>query len=183
MNWKTTSLRYGSVSIGLHWLMFLLLAAVYACIELRVFFPKGSDPREALKMWHFMLGLSVLVLVSLRLLFRIISGPAPRINPSPARWQQLLAEAMHYTLYGLMLGMPVAGWLILSSSGKPIPFFVWQLPALMAENKDFSQWIKDIHETVGVVGYFLIGLHTAAALFHHYFIRDNTLSRMLPGRK
>ena len=63
MSWKNTNYRYGSLSIGLHWLMFLLMIAVYATIELREFYPKGSDPREALKVWHFMLGLSVLALV------------------------------------------------------------------------------------------------------------------------
>ena len=181
MNLRTTSLRYGSVSIGLHWLMLLLLASVYACIELRVLFPKGSDPREALKTWHFMLGLSVFMLASLRLLVRFFSGPAPRIDPPLPRWQHFLANAMHFTLYGLMLGMPIAGWLILSASGKQIPFFGLQLPALIAENKDFAEWIKEIHETVGAAGYYLIGIHATAALFHHYFVRDNTLIRMLPG--
>ena len=61
MSWKNTVDRYGLISIGFHWVMFLLLVAVYACIELRVLYPKGSDPRDALKSWHFMLGLSVFV--------------------------------------------------------------------------------------------------------------------------
>ena len=81
-----------------------------------------------------------------------------------------------------MLGMPLAGWLILSAAGKPIPFFGIHLPALIAENKDLSKLIKEVHETVGTIGYFLIGLHALAALFHHYVLRDNTLLRMLPGR-
>ena len=58
--------RYSTASIILHWLMLLLLVAVYAAIEFREVFPKGSEPREAFKMWHFMLGLSVLGLVWLR---------------------------------------------------------------------------------------------------------------------
>lgn len=182
MNWQNSTMRYGSLSIGLHWFMLLLLAAVYACIELRELFPKGSDPREALKTWHFMLGLSVLILASLRLVARLAAGPAPRIEPDPARWQTLMAAAVHVALYGLMLGMPLAGWLILSSSGEPIPFFGLQLPALVAEDKGFSSWIEEIHETVGKAGYFLVAFHAAAALFHHYFVRDNTFRRMLPGR-
>ncbi len=63
MNWKNNSERYASVSIGLHWLMLWLIAAVYACIELRGLIPKGNDLRDTLKAWHFMLGLSVFVLV------------------------------------------------------------------------------------------------------------------------
>jgi cytochrome b561 len=183
MNWQNNSVRYGSLSIGLHWLMFALIAAVYACIELHGLFPKGSDLREALKTWHFMLGLSVFFLVILRLLVHFASGPAPRIEPPAARWQELLATAVHYALYALMLGLPLAGWLVLSLAGKPIPFFGLQLPALVAENKDLAKQIKEIHETAGTVGYFLIGLHAFAALIHHYVLRDNTLRRMLPGKQ
>jgi cytochrome b561 len=60
--------------------MLLLIAAVYACIELRGNFPKGSDLREGLKTWHFMLGLSVFVLVVIRLGVRFTSA-VPRIQP------------------------------------------------------------------------------------------------------
>jgi cytochrome b561 len=179
--WRNSVRRYGSLSIGLHWLMLVLLVAVYACIELRQLYPKGSDPREALKLWHYMLGLSVLVLVWLRLAVHMI-GPVPRIEPDPARWQKLLAKLMHVALYVLMIGLPLAGWLILSAEGKPVPFFGLELPALVGENKDLAKLVEEIHETAGVVGYWLIGLHAAAALFHHYVVRDDTLRRMLPYR-
>jgi cytochrome b561 len=89
---------------------------------------------------------------------------------------------MHVALYVLMIGMPVAGWLMLSADGKPIPFFGLQLPALIDKSKDLAKIIKEIHETGGTVGYYLIGLHAVAALFHHYYVRDNTLQRMLPSR-
>ena len=52
MSWRNTEIRYGSLSIALHWLMLLLVVAIYAAIELREFYPKGSDPREASKTWH-----------------------------------------------------------------------------------------------------------------------------------
>ena len=80
MTVMNTSGRYGSISIALHWLMFLLLVAVYACIELREFYPKGSDPRNALKAWHFTLGLSVFALIWLRLLLRLVQV-TPTIEP------------------------------------------------------------------------------------------------------
>lgn len=179
MDWRNSTNRYGSVSIGLHWLMLLLLAAVYACIELREFFPKGSEVREALKAWHFMLGLSVLGLTLLRLVVHAV-GPVPRIEPTPPRWQQLSARLVHIALYVLMIGMPLAGWMILSAEGEPIPFFGLQLPALIGENDRLAEAIEEIHEIGGTAGYFLIGLHAAAALFHHYVLRDNTLWRMLP---
>src|SRR5512134_1030445 len=161
MSWKNTEHRYGTLAIGLHWLMLILLVAVYATIELREFFPKGSDPRDALKALHFMLGLSVLGFALLRLGVRL-SGPTPRIDPEPGSWQKRSAHLMHIALYVLMIGLPLAGWLTLSAAGKPVPFFGLQLPALIGENKDLAKQIKEIHEVVGTAGYFLIGLHAVA---------------------
>jgi cytochrome b561 len=173
--------RYSRTSIALHWLMLLLIAAVYACIELREQFPRGSDPREALKTWHFMLGLTVFALVWIRALARWRS-PAPPITPTPAAWQARLAAWAHVLLYAFMLAMPLLGWLSLSADGKPIPFFFFEWPALVAPDEALAKQVEEIHETVGQAGYFLIALHAAAALFHHYLRRDDTLRRMLPGR-
>ncbi len=182
MNWKNTTSRYGSLSIAIHWLMLLLFIALYACIELRVFYPKGSDIREGLKTWHFMLGMLVFALIWLRLAARL-SGPTPDIRPEPPGWQQLSAKLLHLALYALMIGMPMTGWLLLSATGKPIPFFGLELPALVGESKELATQLKEIHELGGTAGYYLIGLHAAAALYHHYILRDDTLTRMLPIRK
>lgn len=169
--------RFGSATIFLHWFMLALLAAVYACIELRTFWPKGTDMRELLKTWHFMLGLSVFALVWIRLLARVRGGTPP-IVPKPAAWQTGLSHAMHAALYLLMICMPIAGWLILSAKGKPIPFFGLELPPLTGTNKPLAEQVEELHETVGTIGYWLIGLHAAAALFHHYIQKDNTFARM-----
>lgn len=174
--------RYSKASIALHWLMLLLLAAVYVCIELRVQFPRGSDTREALKAWHFMLGLSVLLLVTLRLLARALARTPP-ITPTLPLWQLRTGQLVHVLLYVLMVLMPLAGWLVLSASGKSIPFFFVELPPLVAPNDVLAEQVKDIHERVGTIGYYLIGLHASAALFHHYVRRDDTLRRMLPGKE
>jgi cytochrome b561 len=183
MGLKNSSVRFSSVTIGLHWLMLLLIILVYATIELRTMFPKGSELREALKTWHFMLGMLVFFLTFIRLFVFFTSGPAPLIVPATSRWQPLLAGAVHYALFALMIGLPLAGWLTLSYGGNPIPFFGIELPALVAENKELSKQVKEIHEVAGKVGYFFIGLHALAALFHHYILRDNGLSRMLPGKQ
>ena len=182
MKWKNTADRYGSLSIAMHWLMLLLLVAVYATINLRELYPKGSDPREAMKHWHFMLGLSVFVLVWLRLALRL-SGPTPQIQPTIGVWQHRAAITMHVALYLFMVVMPVLGWLTLSAKGKTIPFFGLELPALVSTNAALADWANEIHETIGTVGYYLVGLHAAAALLHHYVLRDNTLLRMLPRRR
>lgn len=182
MSWKNSASRYGSLSIGIHWLMVLLFVAVYGTMELRELFEKGSAPREAMKTWHFMLGMLVFVLVWLRLAARL-SGPAPAIQPELPSLQQLSSKLLHLALYALMIGMPLIGWLILSAAGKPIPFFGLELPALIGENKDLAKQLEELHEVIGTTGYFLIGLHTVAALYHHYIVRDNTLTRMLPEQK
>ena len=182
MPWKNTESRYGSLSIALHWLMLVLIAGVYACIELKGNFPKGSEPRELLKQWHFMLGLSVFALVWLRLLARAIA-PTPAIKPALPAWQAVPAKLMHLALYALMIGAPLAGWLILSAAGKPIPFFGLELPPLVGKNPDLAGTIKEWHELAGSAGYWLIGLHAVAGLLHHFVVRDNTLTRILPGKQ
>lgn len=182
MNSTDTRRRFSALSIALHWLTLLLIAAVYAVILLRENYPKGSDIREGLKTWHFMLGLTILALIVIRLIARL-SRRSPPITPEPPAWQGLLAKATHFALYAFMLVMPVAGWVILSASGKAIPFFGLELPALVSQDKTLAGQVKEVHETLGTIGYFLIGLHALAALYHHYVVKDDTLRRMLPGRR
>jgi cytochrome b561 len=162
--------------------MLLLIAAVYALMEFRDIFPRGSDPREAMKAWHYTLGLTVFGLVWLRLIARLIGGTPP-ITPAPPRWQARLGGLVHVLLYALMIGMPLGGWLILSAEGDPIPFFGLTLPPLTGPNEQLAELIEEIHETGAEAGYALIALHAAASLVHHYLMRDDTLRRMLPGRR
>ena len=171
---------YSLPSIVLHWLMVVVIAAVYAAIELREFWPKGSAPREALKNWHFMLGLSIFGLVWLMVAARLIwATPAPLEGPG---WRKLVANAAHFALYLFMVGMPVAGWIILSAEGKPIPFFGLELPPLTGPNNALAENVEDIHGLGGTIGYWLIGFHAAASLFHHYILKDNILFRMRHAR-
>jgi superoxide oxidase len=174
--------RYPTALIALHWAMLILLAAVYAAIELREFFPKGSDIREGFKAWHFTLGLTILVLVVVRVVLRLRTATPP-ITPAPSLWQKVAARGVHLALYGLMIAMPLAGWTILSAKGATIPFWGTALPPLVSPNKPLAAWLQDIHATAGTVGYWLIGLHAAAGLAHHYFWKDDTLRRMLPWRQ
>jgi cytochrome b561 len=181
MRWKNTASRYGDLQIVLHWLMFVLLIAVYLTMELRGYFPRGSDTRAALKEWHYMLGLSVLALLVVRLVARW-SGPAPHIVPPLPAWQTLLSRLLHLTLYALMIGMPLAGWLILSGEGHEVPFWGLTLPPLAGPDRALAENFEEWHELGAEAGYWLLGLHSAAALYHHYVSRDNTLTRMVPRR-
>jgi cytochrome b561 len=181
MNPMNTTDRYHPLSIGMHWLMLALLVAVYACIELHELAPRGSSLRAGLKTWHFMLGLGVFALVFLRLAIRLTT-PAPRRDASLPAWQHHLAGIMHLLLYAFLIVMPALGWLTLSAGGKVIPFFGLELPPLIAPDELLGERLEDLHGTIGTVGYYLVGLHAAAALYHHYFMHDDTLRRMLPRR-
>jgi len=176
-SWQNTEAGYGWISIAFHWLMLLLIAAVYATMEFKGAFPKGSAERASMASWHYMLGLSVLVLVWLRLGMRLTSVEPP-ITPASPQWQARLAKLLHIVLYALMICLPLLGWLTLSARGAAIPFFGIELPALVGKSKDLANWFKEVHETTATVGYFLIGAHALAALFHHYIVRDDTLRRM-----
>jgi cytochrome b561 len=173
---------YGPTLIGLHWLMALLIAAVFATTELRGYYPRGSETRDLLKSLHYMLGLSVLVLVAIRIAVRMKSV-TPSIMPPLAWWQTAAAHFVHAALYAAMIGMPLLGWLILSADGKAIPFFGLSLPPLIGVEKNLAHALEDVHEFIGNALYFVIGLHAIAALAHHYLFGDNTLTRMLPMHK
>lgn len=174
--------RYSAASIALHWAMLLVMAATYAFVELREIFPRGTPERAFMRASHFSLGLLVGLLVLLRIGARL-RGPTPPITPALPRWQSVASRLSHGLLYALMIGMPLAGWLILSLRGDPIPFFGLQLPPLTGEDKELAKLVREWHGDIGRAGYALIGVHAAAALAHHYFWRDDTLRRMLPGRR
>jgi superoxide oxidase len=144
MNSSPATGRYSSTSIALHWLMLLLMIGVYALIELREFYPRGSDLREAMKAWHFTLGLSVFALVWLRIVARLVTAAPPGLV-EPA-WRSFSAKVVHLALYLLMIAMPLAGWVILSAEGKAVPFFGLELPPLVTENKDLAGQVEDLHE-------------------------------------
>ena len=95
----------------------------------------------------------------------------------------MIANTVELTLYALMIALPLLGWIMLSAEGKAIPFFGLQLPALVGTNDALAERIKEVHETLATVGYFVIGLHAIAALFHHYVRRDNTLRRMMSASR
>jgi cytochrome b561 len=175
-----TSARYPRALIALHWLTLLLLVAVYCMMELRGAFPRGSEPRELMKMLHYSFGLTVLLLLLPRIVLRL-RGPIPPVAPPLSTPLRVSAAAGHLALYLFMLGMPLGGWLLLSAEGATISFYGLTVPPLVAPDKALAHLVEDLHETGATVGYFLVGLHAAAALYHHLVRRDDTLRRMLPG--
>lgn len=178
----TAKSRYSGISIALHWLMVLLIVAAYTFILIRGEFPKGSEPRALVKMLHFSIGLTIFALVWVRIAARVAGGPAPAITPAPPVLQHRAAKLAHYALYALMIVMPIGGALILGFEGKPLPWFgLFEIQLPIVESEHYAELFEELHETGGTIGYFLIGLHAVAGLYHHYVRRDDTLKRMLPG--
>ncbi|MGC1271372.1 MAG: cytochrome b [Croceibacterium sp.] len=174
---QTNRTRFSALSISLHWLMLLLIVGAYASMELREGYPRGSDTRELFKTVHYMIGISVLALVVVRIAARLLTpGPAPLDEPA---WRSLLARLVHLALYGFMIAMPIAGWLILSGEGDAIPF---GLPPLAAPSIALAGQMEELHEAGANLGYLLVGLHAVASLFHHFVLRDGLLNRMRFGR-
>lgn len=170
------SAHHSRTTIALHWLMFGLFVAVFASIELRVLFEKGTAPRDLMKSLHFTFGLVVLALALWRVVNRWL---APQQVPASGHaWTHRLAQMAHWALYAVMLGMPLLGWLSLSAAGKPILLLGLEWPALMATDKDLAKQLKNLHETIGVASYWLIGLHITAALGHQWVLKDGLLDRM-----
>ena len=174
-------LRYSAPIIVLHWLMFVLVAASFALMELKTFAPRGSDLRGNMAVLHYAFGLIVFALTGVRLVLRL-GAVVPSIEPALPVWQARIAKILHGLLYAFMIILPVLGWLALSAKGRPVHLFFFDLPFPVEPDDDLARQLKQLHETIAKVGYFLIGLHAAAALFHHYVRRDDTLERMLPRR-
>jgi superoxide oxidase len=174
---STPEQRYSKLTVAIHWLTVLLFIAVYVSMEFRDIFERGTPGRDLMKTSHYWIGLTILLLLLVRLIARF-SQPTPAIVPPQPHWQHMLAKAVHLGLYGLMFIMPVLGLFILSADEIPLRFFGIELPALIAPDGALAKWLEDIHEIGATIGYGLIGVHAVAALFHHYLLKDNTLVRM-----
>jgi cytochrome b561 len=171
--------RYDSVQIALHWLTAAFIVAAIGLIWTVNSLPKG-DLRTTLFFLHRSCGVTILTLTVLRLAWRL----GHHVPPPPAAlpvWQQLAAVATHWLLYGLLLVMPVTGYLSSALRGHSVSvFFLFDLPAL-GDDTPFAEAAGAIHETLQWAVYGLILLHAAAALRHHLVLRDSVLRRMLPA--
>lgn len=171
--------RYAPSRRALHWGILLLMVLAYVFIEGRENFERGSGARLAMVQAHFWVGLSILALMLPRLLLAV-SRPAPPVSPPLPAWQALSAKAMHLLLYAMLLAQPLLGLLTAWTDGKDVflPFTQIALPALLAPNEALAHDFEDVHELLGTALYWVVGLHVAAALYHHFFRRDDTLRRM-----
>jgi len=177
--------RYGAVAIALHWLMAIVLAALLGSGLYMVSLPDaGFDTRKiVLILYHKDLGIVALVLALLRLAWRV-GHALPALVDTLPDWQKVTARLVHLCLYGLMLALPVTGWLMSSAGGFPVTFLgLAGLPDLVRRSDSLFRAFIGIHQWLAYALLALVLLHAAAALRHHFLIRDATLRKMLPGTR
>ena len=172
--------RYSAGLRRIHWLTALLVAAAYLLIEQRGLFPRGSAGRSAMMQGHFWAGLLVFASAVWRIALRRRHG-APPVAPALPGWQAWLSRALHLSLYAFVVVMPLLGLATAWTDGKSVlvPFTGIAIPPLLAVDKPLAHQLEDLHGSIGEAFYWVIGLHIAAALYHHLWRRDDTLRRML----
>ncbi|MEO8159825.1 MAG: cytochrome b [Arenimonas sp.] len=171
--------QWSRLSIGLHWLSFALVLAL-ASIGLLMSDLPASPLKVQVYSLHKSLGLSVLAITVLRLGWRLFER-RPAVFAGTPRWQHALATLTHLGLYALLLLVPLSGWWFNSASGFPLRWFgLFRLPALGEFDRAIKQQARDTHEFLFWTLAVLVAAHAAAALWHHYRMRDRTLARMLP---
>lgn len=171
--------RFAKSQIILHWLTLVMVILTYSAMLLKDSVP--DDSVALVKDLHFNFGLSVFVLMFIRLGLRQ-HHPAPSITPALQEWQALGAKIFHWLLYLLFLSLPILGFLTLSYGGKPWMLLGWQVPQWVTPDVGIRRTLKMVHETLATTGYFVVGIHALAAIYHHYVRGDDTLRRMMPGK-
>lgn len=128
---------------------------------------------------HKLLGFLLLWLMVGRLAYRLIHG-APRDEPSLEWWQKGASHLVHWLLYGLLLVVPLLGWIGVSLYPSLTIFDLFDLPGLAKPNQGLSEKVLGIHGTLAIVTALVVCAHIGAALFHHLIRKDGVLRRMLP---
>lgn len=171
--------HYGAVARWLHWSMAVLIIGM-------VFV--GAAMTDSVALWqptavrlHQWLGLSLLVLVTLRLVNRW-RRPVPALPADLPKLQALAARGAHVGLYALMFAMPLLGWAMQGAAGTPVRLPGGLiLPALLAPDLATYGLLRDLHALFAYALFALVLMHVGAGLYHGLVRRDEVLDSMLKG--
>lgn len=176
-----TVARYSRVAMALHWAGALLVAANVAAGYWMEGRPRGAAKMEAFQL-HMSLGVTILVLSAARLAWRLAVPPPPWPS-AVAPWQRAIASVTHACFYGLLLVLPISGWVIASASPLDLPkdwFGLVPWPDLpLATSRPTARAAAGAHGTLVTCLYALLVLHLAGAL-RHLAARDGLAGRMIP---
>jgi cytochrome b561 len=130
---------------------------------------------------HRSFGAVVLTLTVVRLIYRL-RHPAPPLPAEMPAWQRSAARFTHWALYALLIAQPIVGWIATSAYRAPTLFFwLFELPPIWPENRPFSEAMFVVHRSLGIFTAALVFVHIAAALYHHFIMKDGVLKRMVSG--
>ena len=168
---------YDGVAIALHWTTAALVIANFALAQTWDWFPKPT--RELMENTHMSFGVVLTIVIFARLAWRFI--PGHQVASLEAGWMKVASKATHLLLYVMLVTEAGLGFAFRWGAGRPMAFFGLGIPPLIGElGKALRHSLRDIHEWNGWAIIVLAGLHAAAALYHHYVLKDRVLARMLP---
>lgn len=177
-----TAARYSTTAIALHWWIALFIVAAFVIGQLLEDMAFSPFKLRVIS-WHKWLGVSVFLLVWVRLAWRLTHRP-PALPTGMSGWQQSAAHALHFLLYLLMVAVPLSGWLMSSAKGVPTVFLgVLPLPDLLSADKQLGSFLAGIHSLLTKALLVLVLAHVAAAIKHHIIDKDDVLLRMMPKRR
>jgi cytochrome b561 len=171
---------YSTAARRFHWWTFTLLAVQIPVGLFMVRYGAATnfaEPTGKLYDGHKLLGLTILLLVAARLVYRLTHG-APPDEPTLEPWEKFVSHVTHWAIYALLLIVPLLGWLAISYYGPFEPFGI-KLPALAAQNDERATRFFFLHMVAAYALIVLLGMHVGAALFHYVIRKDGVLRRML----
>ena len=173
---------YSGGARGLHWLTVALIAVQIPLGLVMVRYAAATEfkfPSGQMYDTHKLFGLTILIVVVFRLVYRLVNG-APPDEPTLEPWQKIVSHVTHWAIYALLIIVPIGGWLAVSFYGPFAPFG-FTLPALAAENQERAKQVFFLHVLGAYALAGLIVMHVGAALYHYFIRKDGVLARMLPG--
>lgn len=170
--------HYDRASIALHWATALLVLLAWGSAHLIDDFPKGP-PRWTMLGVHMTLALTLGGVLIARLFWRAARG-ARLASPHAGAWRWL-SSGTHLLLYALLIAQLALGLVNAWVRGEHV--YTWfVIPEFDPGNKALRHEVGEWHELGATLILAVAGLHAAAALFHHYVLKDGVLKRMWPGR-
>ena len=182
MSIRNTPARWGHVTQFLHWVIVVLIIVQVILANIAEDLPLGPK-KIAVYARHKSVGITILALAVIRLLWRW-ANPTPALPSTLKPYERVLAGLTHFGLYLLLFAQPLTGWMMTSARGFPASWFgFFQLPDFVPKNDALYNAMKTTHDTLALALYAIVFLHVAAALKHHFLMKDDVLRRMLPFTK
>lgn len=130
---------------------------------------------------HKLIGISIFLLVAARLLYRLTHG-APADEPTLEWWQKIGSHLNHWSLYVLLLLVPIGGYIGVSQY-PALDIFGISLPGIVAANQEAASTTFMLHFWGAMLLVAMVAAHFSAAMFHYLIRKDNVLTRMLPSAR